>query len=178
MEFQDTAKLLSMIQRIYPNQVKMLEKAEFEITAKLWQRILNGIDYNSCVEALIVHSRQSQFAPAPSQIYDLVVKIHEPHRFKSGEMAWEEVGKAVRKFGFNRQQEAFETLDEKTKRAVRAIGWWNICYSEKPEFVKKDFISFWDNVKAVEEEQLKLDHSAWLAIQERKHKVINGPDEA
>jgi hypothetical protein len=169
MDFETTVKLLSMMQRIYPNHVKMMERDEFEITCKLWGRVLHGIGNQDCMEALIIHARQSKYPPTPSEIYDIVLKKHEPHLYKSGEIAWEEVCKAVRKYGFSRQSEAFEEFDDKTKRVVKATGWWNICYSEKPEFVKKEFISLWDNIKSVEQEQKAVENTKWFVEQIKKY---------
>jgi Loader and inhibitor of phage G40P len=169
MTFEDTVKLLSMIQRLYPNQIKMIDKKDFDVTAKLWERCLWNIDYKSCAEALIIHARTSQYAPQPNNIIDICEKRYRPEVVKSGLIAWEEVCQAVKKYGFNRQSEAFNTFDEKLKRTVRAIGWWNICYSEKPEFVKKEFVAFWDNLKAVEQEQIRFDDTKWLVEQIREH---------
>lgn len=163
MNFQDTVKLLSMVQRLYPNQIKMADKDEFEFTAKLWEKILYDMDYQQCTEALITHTRLNYFAPQPSDIVEIVAKRNNPEVFKSGQIAWEEVCAAVRKFGFNRQSEAFVTLDEKTKRVTRAIGWWNICYDEKPQFVKKEFLALWDSIATTEQETIKIDPSKFLA---------------
>lgn len=164
-----------MIQRIYPSHFKLGSEQEFEMTAKLWERILFGIGYMDCVNALIIYARQqgNKFPPSPSDLIEILEKVHNPEGSKTSELAWEEVSNAIKKFGFHRQSEAFETFDEKTKRVVKNISWWTLCYSERPDMVKRDFCQIWDNLKHAEVEQKMVNDTKWLVDMARKHNAMH-----
>ena len=44
--------------------------------------------------------------------------------------AWGTVKKAVSNFGYDRQQQALESMDELTRSVVKDMGWYSICMSE------------------------------------------------
>jgi hypothetical protein len=168
-----------MVQRYYPNQVKMMEKEDFELTAKLWERTLWNIDFQNLAQALVIYTRLNKFAPHPSDLIEIVAKKHNPEAFKTSESAWEDVSRAVKKYGFHNQKLAFESFDTKTLRVVKNISWWTMCYSERPDMVKRDFCQIWDNLGAVEQEQILVDHTKWIVEQTKnrlkKRGSLNDP---
>lgn len=156
MNLQETAKLLTMIQSLYPSQMKSSEDSNFELTTRLWQRLFNDADFKQVIEALLEYATLNKFAPHPSDIKDIMAKRNNPEAFKPAEIAWEEVTQAIKRFGYYRQQEAFATFDDKVKRAVKAVGWGTICHSERIDMVRKNFCDYWKSMSSVEQEQVKL----------------------
>jgi hypothetical protein len=73
---------------------------------------------------------------------DMLKPLDKP---KTAQEAWEDVIKAVKRFGSYRMDEAFKTLEERTKRAVRVIGWQQICASEAIGIERANFIKFYDS---------------------------------
>lgn len=151
-----------MIQVTYPTQIKIEEESKFKLTVKVWQGLLEDISYPDAENAFIEYARKNHFAPHPSDIVLYVAKTREPEAFISGEEAWEKVAFAARKIGYHRQSEAYSQFDPRTLRVVKILGWGKICHSEKPEFVKKEFCSVYDNISKSEQESLKL--PMWRAM--------------
>ncbi len=156
MDLKETAKILALIQRIYPNRDKNAEENDLDATVKIWQRLFQYEAYPEVYMAFMNHAATNKFAPTPADLKLECTRLKHPDMFISSEVAWEKVCKAVRKFGFYQQSEAFKTFDEKLKRVVKAVGWGEICHSEKPEFVKLNFCKIWDNIQSVEKEELQL----------------------
>ena len=145
-----------MIQTLYPNQVKTTEESNFELVVKLWQKLFDDVMFSEVVHALMKHAVLNKFAPHPSELREIIAKFRNPDAFKTSEQAWEEVLSAVRKYGFYRQLDAFESFEPKIKRIVKMLGWSTICHSEKIEFIKRDFCKIWDSSNKDEKENLML----------------------
>lgn len=151
-----------MIQSLYPNQLKNSEDYNFELTAKLWQRLFADEPYTECARALMEYACLNKYMPHPSDIKDLVAKFKSPEAYKSPEIAWEECCKAIKRFGYYRQNEAFATFDSKMKRVVKAVGWGNLCHSERIDVIKKNFFDMWKNINVSEQERLKLPYESTM----------------
>jgi hypothetical protein len=152
MNFQETAQLLSIIQATYRNQLKAVDEDMNALTINIWNAILEDYPYGEIKIAFLQYAKLNKFAPQPSDLIELVEKMRSPKEFLSSEEAWEITSNAIRKYGFHRQKEAFDSFEPKIKRIVKSIGWWNLCYSERVEQLKKNFCSLWDNISHTERE--------------------------
>lgn len=159
MDLKETAKLLTMIQCIYPNAngVYEVEKPEkMKAIVRVWHGLLQDINFAEAEKAFIEYARNEHYAPKPSDIILYVTRTRNPEAFITGEEAWEKVASVASKIGFYRQKEAYAQFSPRTLRVVKAVGWERICRSERPEFVKKDFCSIYENISKTEQEILKL----------------------
>lgn len=149
-----------MIQSLYPNQLKNSEDTNFDLTAKLWQRIFADEPFSECTRALMEYAILNKFMPHPSDLKEIVVKFRNPEAFKPAQEAWEEINKAIRRFGYYRQSEAFKTFDPKMKRVVKAVGWANLCHSERLDSLKRSFFDMWNSINTAEQVSLKLPYQS------------------
>lgn len=126
------------------------------MTIDIWHACLEECSFGECKHALAYWIEDNRFAPQISDIKRLVAKMRDPEAFKSSDQAWREVSQAASKFGFHGQSEAYKTLCEKTKRVLKTVKWWDICYSERPEITKNHFCKAWDNITESERELGRL----------------------
>jgi hypothetical protein len=140
--------------------MKSSEDFNFELTSKLWQKLFSEVMFSEAVHALMNYACLNKFMPHPSELLDYVAKFKNPEAFKSPEIAWEEVSKAIKRFGYYRQTEAFATFDDKTKRVVKAVGWSNLCHSERVDLVKRNFCDLWNTINTREREQERLPYKS------------------
>jgi len=145
-----------------------------KLTADIWTSLLEDYPFGEIKLAFKQYAKMNKFAPQVSDLIGLVEKMRNPTTFLSSEEAWEIASKAVRKFGFHKQSEAFAAFDPKMKRVVKAIGWWNLCYSERLDQLKKNFCSLWDNISQSEKEELALPFHRAVHIM-KKYGEINEP---
>lgn len=52
---------------------------------------------------------------------------------------WQEVQRAVRRFGWSREKEALSSLSPSARTAAERIGWMDICCSENAETLRAQF---------------------------------------
>ena len=126
------------------------------MTVDIWHTCLEECSFGECKQALAYWIDNNRFAPQISDIKGLVAKMRNPDAFKSSDQAWHQVTQAASKFGFQGQTEAYKILCDKTKRVLKTVKWWNVCYSERPEIVKSHFCKAWDNITESEKEFGKL----------------------
>lgn len=99
-----------------------------EYSVKAWFFHLQDIsaeEVKAAVDKLIATSR---FPPSVADIRQEVVELHEAST-DWGE-AWNEVMKAVGRYGYTQSEEAIESMNPMTKEAVKRLGWKQICESD------------------------------------------------
>lgn len=145
MNRQDISKLLRILRSIWPDAVV----TEDTITA--WEWAFEDVDYRVAEDAVkrYIKAADKPFAPKPSELLRLAgVRRVAPNLIP--EAAWAEVMHEVRRVGWNRPRMfhdgQFEEPPQRTfsspliAEAVDAIGWAEICTSDKPEIVRAQFI--------------------------------------
>ena len=125
-----------------------MEREEFKILAKgmkavytqpsflpdadafnVWFSLLQDIDYRVAQAAVQKYMLTNKFPPTIADIREqaTTISVGEKPLWSDG---WEEVIMAIRKFGSYREEEALESMTETTRRAVKRLGFNNICMSE------------------------------------------------
>lgn len=86
----------------------------------------------------------------------------------NGEDEWQEVLKAVRRYGSYREEEALKSLKPYTSRIVRLIGYYRICTStpEQQTWNRKEFIEEYNSLKYKVMENLQIGVSEKLMLNE------------
>lgn len=126
----------------------IMEREEFKILAKgmkavytqpsflpdadafnVWFSLLQDIDYRVAQAAVQKYMLTNKFPPTIADIREqaTTISVGEKPLWSDG---WEEVIMAIRKFGSYREEEALESMTETTRRAVKRLGFNNICMSE------------------------------------------------
>lgn len=111
----------------YPNSNVLPDK----YALKTWYRSLADIDFQVAENAVWEHINTSVFPPSIAEIREKCANRLYPMITDWGE-AWEEVQRAIRKYGSYREVEAIESLSRLTATVVRRMGFLNICQSDNP----------------------------------------------
>lgn len=95
----------------------------------IWFSLLQDLDYMVAQAAIQKYMLTNKFAPTIADIRELAtsVQVGEKPLWSDG---WEEVLRAIRKYGSYRESEALESMTETTRAAVQRLGFRNICMSE------------------------------------------------
>lgn len=125
MSIQEFATIASAIKAAWPNANIMPDKQSKEV----WYTMLSDLDYHVCLNAVKRLISTNVFAPSIAEIRKKCVQVSSVPEADWGE-AWGRVIKAIGAYGYMREEEALESLDEPSRTAVKRIGWQNICHSE------------------------------------------------
>ena len=123
------------------------------LSIEVWFRAFHDQEFETAFRAVQKYIMFNKFPPTIAEIREEIINITNPQALKTGEQAWEEVVLAIKKFGYYQQSEAFNMLDEPTKRAVKAIGWGKICQSENVSFLRNNFIKMFGSFSQSEKEK-------------------------
>ena len=97
----------------------------------LWFEQLKDIEYKFLEVALQKWVATHKFAPAISEIRETVAEItradQPPIEWGAG---WQQVMDAISHYGYYREAEALESMDEITREACQRIGFTHICLSD------------------------------------------------
>jgi hypothetical protein len=128
-----------MIKGSYPNVYKDIDEVTSSLTISMWHSAFQDMPANLVFSIAQQWVLNQNNAPTIAQLREQAIKMTNPNALVSCEEAWETVIKAVKNYGYYRQDEAFKTLSEPTKRAVKVIGWANICRSENIGIERANF---------------------------------------
>lgn len=122
--------------------------------AEVWYKFFVDDDYELFRQAIKNLIAKQDFSPSISQIKKEMANLQID--IPSAEDEWQEVLKAVHKFGSYKEQEALDSLKPYTAYITRHIGYRNICMSEDQTWNKKEFIGEYEVMKDKEIEKLQL----------------------
>ena len=80
----------------------------------------------------------NKFPPTIADLREIATTISSGEIPDWGE-GWEKVLNAIRYYGYYRETEALETMDELTKTCVKRLGWRNLCMSENNNMDRANF---------------------------------------
>lgn len=122
--------------------------------AEVWYKFFVDDDYELFRQAIKNLIAKQDFSPSIAQIKKEMANLQID--IPSAEDEWQEVLKAVHKFGSYKEQEALSSLKPYTAYITRHIGYRNICMSEDQTWNKKEFIGEYEVMKDKEIENLQL----------------------
>lgn len=121
-EFKTFAKAMKTF---YPRE-QLLPSLE---SMEMWYRELADIPYPVAEAALRKYVATNKFSPTIADIREMAATVENGDKplWSDG---WDQVLRAVRKYGSYRPVEAMESMDEITREAVRRLGYKELCMSE------------------------------------------------
>lgn len=122
---------------------------------KTWYRALSDLDYRVIENAVWEHISTSVFPPSIAEIRGKCTDRLTPMITDWGE-AWEEVQRAIRRFGSYREGEAVASLSKLTATAVRRLGFLNLCRSDNPVADRANFRMIYEGMVKEEKRQTQL----------------------
>lgn len=124
MRFEEFKKLVKGMKAVYTSQ-SFLPDAE---SVKIWYQLLKDIPYEVLRVAVQKHMLTNRFPPTVAELRQGTVESVKGKKDWSN--GWEQFRQAVRRFGYYQQEEALASMDEVTRRAVKRLGWKELCMSE------------------------------------------------
>lgn len=137
MTEKEAVSLVGMLMAAYPR---------FEITKatiRLYQEFLMDLGFSSAKCAIAGHIASSQYFPSISEIREAALTFAEP-RIPSAAEAWFEVMEAITKTGsYGTPSFSHRSI----KKAVKAIGWNNLCWSEAIGVERAHFLKIYSTFR-------------------------------
>lgn len=155
----EVAKLLAVIAAAYSRfEVN-------EIKQQLWFEMLRDIPYEAAQVSLKRHICESPYPPSISDIRREASKLTGPEDNPEVGEAWGEVQKAISSYGMYNPEEAFKSMSTLTARAVKYMGWREICTSGEPSVIRGQFMRIYESLKLREEKYRHIPQELKAAIE-------------
>lgn len=144
---------------------------------ELWYRQVADIPYNIAEAALNKWVATNKWSPTIADIREMSISVSHGDIPTWGD-AWEEVCRAIRKFGSYRAGEAIETLSPLAKKATQRIGFTNLCMSENVAADRANFRMIYETLaeRQKKEAQLPLPLKQLIAELQNDTKLIEKPE--
>lgn len=146
----------------------------------IWYRLLEDLDYTIAQAAIQKYILTNKFPPTIADIRENAALVQTGDK-KTWSDGWEEVMKAIRHFGSYREEEALESMSEITRKAVKKLGFRNICLSENITADRANFRTIYEQMAENEytAKQIPLNLSKLIeSIQQtEQQKRINSKDQ-
>jgi len=125
MTRQEFSKVAAAIKCAFPGANIMPDSNSMDI----WFMLLEDLDYQVCQRAVIEQISSNKYPPTIAEIREKCANLTFLPIKDYGE-AWESVMKAIGRYGMYNPEEAYESMDELTRKCAKRIGFVNICTSE------------------------------------------------
>ncbi len=173
MNLEETHKLLTIIRAAYPNIYKSsdFDETAFMIQRGLWHSTFKDCTYQEVFTAFNTWLATEPFPPTLAHLNKLIKKARTPEAFVSAELAWEQVGNAIRKYGWVNQEKAMNSFAPNIQRAIQYIGGWQrLCSATDKEwdFKRKDFLDVYEEFEGESQKQELLPTSILHRLQDSR----------
>lgn len=134
MDKREFAIFASALRTYYPKENILPNQQAME----LWFKQLQDIPYNVAEVTLNKWVAINKWSPTIADIRAAATDIVEGGAKEWGD-AWQEVIRAINKYGSYREQEALASFDDVTRQTVKRLGFKNICMSEELQVDRANF---------------------------------------
>lgn len=151
MSFEQFKILVKGLKAVYTKDT-FLPDAD---SIKIWYALLKDIPYDVLNVAIQKYVMQEKFPPTIADLRELSAEIVEGETKDWGE-GWEQVLRAIRKYGTYREKEAMESMDEITRKCVERLGFRNICLSNNINTDRANFRDIYHTLENRKKEDSKI----------------------
>jgi hypothetical protein len=134
MNKKEFAIFASALRTYYPKE-NLLPN---EQAMQLWFNQLNDIPYKVAEVTLNKWVATNKWSPSIADIREQAAGLTQGEAKEWGD-AWEEILRAISKYGSYREDEALASLDDTTRTVVRRLGFRNLCFSEEIQVDRANF---------------------------------------
>ena len=127
-----------------------------EEQATVWYEFFKDTDYEVFRQGVKRIIPKKQFIPSIAELKQEIALISNPVLQLNADEEWESVLKAIRKYGYYKQDEAMASLKPYTRNIVRQIGFSRLCQSEAIQWERKEFIELFNNNQDRDQTSLML----------------------
>lgn len=100
---------------------------------EIWYQMLKDLTYEQVKMAVQKHAMTNKWTPSIAEIRESIVEIQADKTDWSD--GWEEVLRAIRRFGYCDESGAMKSISPMTAEVVKRLGWQQICQSEQSELM-------------------------------------------
>lgn len=112
---------------------------------EIWYEFFANVKYDDFRSAVKRIVQKQNFLPTVADLKRELAKITNPMLQLNAEEEFENVRKAIRTYGSYRIAELMSSLEPYTAEITRRIGIQRICEAEEIQWIKKEFISEFNN---------------------------------
>ena len=127
-----------------------------EEQATVWYDFFKNETYDNFRDAVKRIIPKKQFMPSIAELKQEITTISNPVLQLNADEEWDNVLKAVRKYGSYQEKEAMNSLKSYTRHIARQVGYRRICMSESIQWERKEFIDLFNMNKERDENTLML----------------------
>ena len=151
MTKKEFAMFAAALKTYYPKENLLPNTQAME----LWFRRLEDIPFQIAEITLNKWVATNKWSPTIADIREQAasVKIGDKPLWSDG---WEEVLRAISKFGSYRETEALQSMTETTRQAVKRLGFRNICMSENISTDRANFRMIFEQIAEREHKEKQL----------------------
>lgn len=142
MEREQFKVLCKGMKAVYTQETFLPDADAFNI----WFALLGDMDYAVLNAAIQKYMVTNKFPPTIADLREIATTICAGDLPDWGE-GWEKVLNAIRYFGFYRETEALQTMDELTRTCVKRLGWRNLCMSENNNLDRANFRMIYEQLQ-------------------------------
>ena len=124
MEAKEFAVFADRLKTAFPKDNLLATRDQMD----WWFDLLGDIPFQTAILALKKYALSNKFPPSVSEIRTIAADL-AGERLPDSDEAWGEVNNAIRRFGYMREREALDSMNEPVRKAVERIGFQNICQS-------------------------------------------------
>jgi len=137
---------------------------------------LNDLPFEVAITAArkVIATLENPFLPMPAVFRSMALSV-TGQTIQSAPDAYAEVLRAIRNFGSYRETEALESLSPMTLKAVKAIGWKDLCLSEEPDVIRGQFRMAYEALEKRESMDLRTPQSLKTIIANMDRRFIPAP---
>ena len=131
---------------------------------ELWYRQLQDIPYALAEAALNKWVATNKWSPSIADIREMTAGIKNGETPDWGE-GWENVCRAIRRYGSYNAEAALESLDELTRACVKRLGYMELCMSENPMSDRANFRMIYEQLAARKKVEAQMPVSLTVMIE-------------
>ena len=138
---KEIAQIIGLISAAYPNW------SPTDLTAEVYYQVLHDLDAEELKAAALqcVSENGRKFAPSVGELRGAVADLRRAYlNIPSAYSAWQEVLQQITDVGSYRTPQFTHPLID---RAVRSLGWRNICLSENSVADRARFLQFYEQLQ-------------------------------
>ena len=135
----------------------------------IWYSLLKDLEYSVAQAAIQKYMLTNKFPPTIADIREQAaeVRVGQKPLWSDG---WEEVLRAISKFGSYRETEALNSMTEITRTAVKRLGFRNLCMSENIMADRANFRMIFQEIADREHSAKKIPVNLTLLIERIQEK--------
>lgn len=138
-----------------------------------WYYMLKDINFEVLKAAAYKYAMTNKFPPTVADLRDMALSV------TNGDIplwsdGWEQVQKAIRKYGSYNPAAAFAMMDSLTADTVRRLGWNELCMSENPVADRANFRVIYEQLADRKHKEDKLPAGLTQLIESMRVGLLEG----